>query len=249
MVGVVNVGLIIGLGITYRWWFRDDEESVRRFKQRYGTPTEQQRLDVFTWLAPKWDSTVGVYEKSSAERHRRELLAKASGDILELGVGTAPTLEIYKTAPEGVIRSFVGIDKVEGMVDLARAKLENLPFKAEVLHGDAEHVPFPDESFDTVVGALCICSVEHPEAVLKEMARVCRKTGQVLLLEPGLANTWPIRFGQGYLGLCPNPKHAWEFGWHDDLQPVELVHASPLIVRDVKVRAMGNWYLIVATPE
>jgi len=55
----------------------------------------------------------------------------------------------------------------------------------ELVVGDAARIPFPDDSFDTVVDVFGLCSVDDPVLALNEMARVCRPGGEILLLEHG----------------------------------------------------------------
>merc|ERR1712217_441 len=74
-----NGGLLWAMGGTYRWFFADDEDSARRFRGKYGLPTEAQRLEVFRWMAPKYDRTVAVVQKNTAAVHRSELLKAARG--------------------------------------------------------------------------------------------------------------------------------------------------------------------------
>jgi ubiquinone/menaquinone biosynthesis C-methylase UbiE len=56
--------------------------------------------------------------------------------------------------------------------------------------GDAEHLPFPDASFDTVVSELALCSIPRPAAAVAEMARVLRPGGSLLLLDH-IGSSWP----------------------------------------------------------
>ncbi|CAK0858396.1 unnamed protein product [Prorocentrum cordatum] len=83
--GVASNALIMaGMGKTYRWYYADSEKSAKDFRARYGMPTEAQRLEVFSWLAPSWDSTIGEVERgSAAERGRNEHVRTARGDVLE----------------------------------------------------------------------------------------------------------------------------------------------------------------------
>lgn len=241
---------IVGLGMMgegYRWFFADDEARMKRFHAKYGYPTERQRLDVFEWMAPKWDTTVSKVEEGGADVYRRDLLARARGDVLEVAMGTGRCFEALEQS--GDVKSYVGVDVVQAMLEQAQPKITKLPYEAKTLCADASKLPLPDCSFDTVVATLCLCSLENPEAALNEMSRVCRQDGQVLLVEPGLAERWPVRYAQAYMGLVPNPKHAWEFGWYDDREPLKLVEKSNLKVTSSKTQAMGNWYLIAATPR
>eukprot|EP00405_Crypthecodinium_cohnii_P022175 CAMPEP_0206469524 /NCGR_PEP_ID=MMETSP0324_2-20121206/30338_1 /ASSEMBLY_ACC=CAM_ASM_000836 /TAXON_ID=2866 /ORGANISM="Crypthecodinium cohnii, Strain Seligo" /LENGTH=303 /DNA_ID=CAMNT_0053943313 /DNA_START=184 /DNA_END=1095 /DNA_ORIENTATION=- len=252
MTGAVNCGIGLALGETYRWVYRDDEKREKQFRQQYGTPSEVQRLEVFRYLAKDWDTVVGFKEKRGADSYRHEMLKAAKGDVLDVACGVCPSLLILKTV-EGV-KSFVGVDIVEEMVEEAKPRLEQpYPFPARVEVGNAHKLNFPDNSFDTVICTMCLCSLEDPAKGLEEMARVCRKDGdggRVLIVEPGVAKNRFIREGQRYFGIVPQLKHAWEFGWHDDLDPISLVRNCPsLEVESWSTKVLGNWYLIVARPK
>eukprot|EP00927_Polykrikos_kofoidii_P076640 TRINITY_DN73706_c0_g1_i1.p1 TRINITY_DN73706_c0_g1~~TRINITY_DN73706_c0_g1_i1.p1 ORF type:complete len:361 (-),score=63.11 TRINITY_DN73706_c0_g1_i1:212-1294(-) len=321
-----NGSVLFGMGSAYKTYFSDQEEEARRFKKRYGdVPSERQRLELIRWMAPKWDSTIGTMERTSADVYRLELFGSSAsavvrGDVLEVAIGTGRCFDALQAAhkaavaacvdtgeavttnipakaskvdpavdaaiagassssgsttvdgdsiavnssssadtPAAVanpgaratgITSFVGVDCVQEMLEVARGKLGALEFPARVELADAHRLPFPDSSFDAVIGSLCLCSVERPTEALSEMARVCRPDGRVLLLEPGLADWRIIRAAQRYLNLVPAAKHAWEVGWYDDLDPPALLaESSQLKVERIQTRAMGNWYLVTAKPS
>lgn len=109
---------------------------------------------------------------------RRRLCEQAHGRTLEVGVGTGRGLELY---PEGT--DLTGVDLSRGMLDLARARAERLGVEADLREGDAQDLPFPDASFDTVVCALSLCSVQDVERAVAEMHRVLRPGGRLLLLD------------------------------------------------------------------
>lgn len=241
-VGAVNGGILWGMTESYHWFFADAEDKQSRFMEKYGQPTQRQKQELFTWLAPNYDEGVKLVETGGADNYRRELLKHAAGDILEVGVGTGRCFEALDQAE---VRTFVGVDLNDAMLRIAKGKLSERSFDARVVRADAHRLPFPDKSFDTVIGSLCLCSVERPAEVLDEMVRVCRPKGMVLLVEPGIARRWLVRIGQRYLGLVPNPKHAWEFGWRDDNDVQGLIGAcNDLEVDSIETRAMGNWYLV-----
>lgn len=244
LAGAMNVGIFGGILMGYRWYYRDELEELRAFERRFGRPTERQRLDVYSWLAPTYDKKIGSQEKAGAIGYRKEIFAGVSGDVLEVAVGTGRCFEAIQGASQD-IRRYVGIDRTQEMLDVAKPKAAELPFPTELLCGDAHRLPFPDASFDTVLGSLCLCAMEQPEVVLDEMARVCRPGGRVLLLEVGVARRWLPRLVQRKFGLVPNPRIPWELGWFDDLDVLNVVRASErLTVWSVWTRAMGNWYLI-----
>jgi SAM-dependent methyltransferase len=84
------------------------------------------------------------------------------------------------------------------MAKRLRRKLAEAADPSEVVQAPAERLPFPDDSFDTAVFTLVLCTVPDQEAALAESARVLRPGGQLLFLEhirshdPGLAR-WQDR--------------------------------------------------------
>jgi ubiquinone/menaquinone biosynthesis C-methylase UbiE len=109
---------------------------------------------------------------------RRRMLATASGVTLEVGVGTGRNLEAY---PPGV--ELTGIDVSAKMVERARVQARRRHVEVDLQVADVQHLPFEDDSFDTVVATCVFCSVADPVAGLSELARVVRPDGRVLLLE------------------------------------------------------------------
>jgi ubiquinone/menaquinone biosynthesis C-methylase UbiE len=83
-------------------------------------------------------------------------------------------------------RRIVGLDPNRFMQPLAlqaSAAAGLQEGQLQLVEGLAESMPFPDDSFDTVVCTLTLCSVESPERVLREMRRVLRPAGQLVFLE------------------------------------------------------------------
>jgi ubiquinone/menaquinone biosynthesis C-methylase UbiE len=112
---------------------------------------------------------------------RKNLLSHAHGRVLEVAVGTGRNFPYY---PKGC--SVVGVDLSEEMLRVARKRAARLHIPVELHRMDAEDLPFPDRSFDTVVSSLSLCSFPSPAKVLHEMKRVCR--GSMLFLEHGRSN-------------------------------------------------------------
>jgi ubiquinone/menaquinone biosynthesis C-methylase UbiE len=109
---------------------------------------------------------------------RKKLLAKAKGTILEIGVGTGKNFPHY---PSGA--SVTGIDIAERMLVFARKKAAELGLSFNLSEGDVQNLHFPDNSFDTVVATFVFCSVPDPVQGLRELRRVVKPSGQLLLLE------------------------------------------------------------------
>lgn len=110
-------------------------------------------------------------------RWREEALSNLSGKVLEVGVGTGRNLKYY---PVGC--SVIGIDNSTGMLEKARKKARGMRNITLYLM-DAEHLEFPDDSFDYVVTTFVLCSVPDPVKALKEMRRVLKPSGELIALE------------------------------------------------------------------
>ena len=117
-------------------------------------------------------------ERSCLGWWRRDLLAQARGDILEIGAGTGVNLQYY---PEGIGR-LVLLEPDPGMRRQLASKAESIS-TSELCESPSEALPFEDGSFDTVVSTLVLCTTPHPEQSLSEIRRVLRPGGQLIFLE------------------------------------------------------------------
>ncbi len=99
--------------------------------------------------------------------------------VLEVGVGTGKNMEFWPLNCK-----ITGIDLTPGMLDIARRRAKNLNRQDSDLRlGDVQHLEFPSASYDTVVATFVFCSVPDPIQGLREIGRVVRPDGQILLLE------------------------------------------------------------------
>jgi ubiquinone/menaquinone biosynthesis C-methylase UbiE len=136
------------------------------------------------------------------------------GSVLELGIGTGKSIPFYP--PD---REIVGIDISERMLERSRARARRLGARVRLELGDAQSLPFADESFDVVVATFLFCSVPDPRLALDETRRVLKPGGQLLLLEHVLAERPVLR--QLMRWLDPIPFHLW--GAHIDRDTVTTV--------------------------
>jgi phosphatidylethanolamine/phosphatidyl-N-methylethanolamine N-methyltransferase len=117
--------------------------------------------------------------QSRAAGGDRRAAEQIGGRILEVGVGTGISLPVYSSQ-----NRITGIDLSEAMLRKARRRVAELSLtnvvKLEVM--DAEHLSFPDASFDVVVANHVISTVPNPEAALGECARMLRPGGEMILL-------------------------------------------------------------------
>jgi ubiquinone/menaquinone biosynthesis C-methylase UbiE len=114
---------------------------------------------------------------------RRNLAARCAGRVLEVGAGTGLQAPFY--AANRDITEVTFVDASRGMLDGLRAKLSNapLPFKTEVVEADAARLPLSTGAYDCVVDTFGLCVYDAPVAVLRELGRVVKPAGRILLLE------------------------------------------------------------------
>jgi ABC-type multidrug transport system fused ATPase/permease subunit len=86
--------------------------------------------------------------------------------------------------------TITGIELSPAMLAVARQRAADLGRDVDLREGDAEHLPFDDASFDTVVCALSLCTIPDPGAAIREMRRVLTPGGRLLLLDH-IRSTWP----------------------------------------------------------
>lgn len=195
------------------------------------TRARYQRLSAF------YDVLEGLAE-GRYRPWRKKLWAQVRGPrVLEVGVGTGKNMPYW---PTGV--RVTAIDLTPGMLDLARRRAQALGLSADLRLGDAQALDFPDASFDAAVAAFVFCSVPDPVLGLRELRRVVRPGGQVLLLEhERLAN--PVL---GALMDAVNPVVVRLIGANVNRRTVETVRAAGLQVEKVEDLGMGGMYKLIA---
>lgn len=116
----------------------------------------------------------------SVNPFRPAVVAPARGCVLEIGAGGGENLPFYH--PDTTERlTLTEPDPAMLRRAAARVRAQGLP--VQVLAAAAEDLPFPNASFDTVVGTLVLCSVEDPAAALEEVRRVLKPGGTLRFLE------------------------------------------------------------------
>lgn len=183
-----------------------------------------------TWgraFAAVYDRGLKSTEEAGLGEMRRQTLAKAEGRTIDVGAGTGVNIELF---PERV-SELVLAEPDPHMLKQLRAKLAASRVDATAIEAPAENLPFEDDSFDTAVFTLVLCTVPNPEAALTEAARVLKPGGKLLFVEhvraeePGLAR-WQDRL-----------EKPWRFladGCHCNRDTVSLIEAAPFTLEQVE---------------
>lgn len=203
-----------------------------------------------TWgrgFSALYDRAFAASEEAGLREMRRELLCGARGRVLELGSGTGLNLDLY---PREGLDSLTVTEPDPHMFKQLRERARKVCPGADLLQAGAEALPFENDSFDTIVVTLVLCTVPDQPAALREISRVLEPGGQLLFLEhvrspePGLAK-WqdrlekPWRFlGDGCHCNRDTEANLEAAGFElSDVEHPELPKAPPIVKPMARGRA------------
>jgi demethylmenaquinone methyltransferase/2-methoxy-6-polyprenyl-1,4-benzoquinol methylase len=216
---------------------------------------KDQALDLFAPLGPTYDRYASLLSFGQDPRWRRFLVSRVEvgpGDnVLDVATGTAAVaIELARRRRCRV----VGLDQSEEMLAEGRRRIgaAGLDDRIELVRGEAEHLPFEDESFDALTFTYLLRYVQDPQATVAELARVVRPGGTVAMLEFGLPRglarpAWElwVRVGLPAAGAVISP------GWREvgsflgpSIREFHRAHDLPDLWRaagidDVRIRRMS----------
>ncbi len=228
---------------------RDEWEVLKRKILNGEIETELLRgltTDNATELARKrYDRTAAVYdlcetvtEAFGYRKWRKLLWSKVEGvQILEVGVGTGKNFYYY--LPDVVVTA---IDFSDRMLKRAKDRASEQKVKVHLQQMDVQNLDFADNTFDTVVASFVFCSVPDAVRGLREVYRVCKPGGQIILLEHVLS-TNPVL---GWLMNLANPLAVRIRGANINRRTVENVLTSGLRIEQVTDLFAGIFKLIEA---
>lgn len=143
-----------------------------------------------------WVMSVEVFAEE-----RRKLLARACGQVLELGFGTGLNLPHYPKT----ISVLHAVDPAGLLPRRVAWRCSRVSFLIRPQHVSAEILPFDDRTFDCAVSTWTLCTIPDPVKALQEVRRVLKPTGQFLFLEHGRSDDETIAV------------------WQDRLNPIQRV--------------------------
>lgn len=177
-------------------------------------------------------------EAMMMDNWRKELFKEIEGKkILEVGVGTGKNLQYYSSDKE-----VTGIDFSEKMLSKAKYRSE---YKENItlMEMNAENMSFEDNAFDTVVTSCVFCSVPEPVKGLKEIRRVCKNGGKVIMLEHMRSDKPAVGKFMDMVNFIP--VHIW--GANINRRTLENLEKAGFNKESIRYKNM--WYDIVKIIE
>ncbi len=153
--------------------------------------TTRRVRDFYDDASGRYNRQIAVFERILFGDGRRWVCSQASGDVLEIAVGTGRNLRFY---PADV--RLTGIELSPAMLELARREAAEVGREADLRVGDAQALEFADETFDTVTCTLSLCTIPDDRAAVSEVWRVLRPGGWFVLMEHVRSTRPLVRAGQ-----------------------------------------------------
>lgn len=129
-----------------------------------------------TWMAGNFGK-IADFNRQGAEEFVSRLNLKPGMKVLDIACGTGN--QAIPAARTGA--AVTGLDLAPNLLEQAKARAAEEKLSLELIEGDAEELPFPDESFDIVYSMFGAMFAPRPERVAAEMKRVCKPGGLIAM--------------------------------------------------------------------
>jgi phosphatidylethanolamine/phosphatidyl-N-methylethanolamine N-methyltransferase len=198
---------------------------------------EAKTSRIYDLWAKFYDHTFHLMFRHRQRRAIQEMRLRPGQRVLDLGVGTGLTLDLY---PADV--KVVGVDLSRGMLKQAQAKVDEHGYNhVELLQADAMNLPFAEQSFDHVLISHVISVVSDPVKLLDVARRVVKRGGRIVIVNHFQSAHRPIAAMEKLLNpICT------KLGWRSDMSLADVVRRSPLRVDyQFKLSPIDLWQIVV----
>ncbi len=169
-------------------------KTVKPYNQKESK--KEQVEEMFDNISHKYDFlnhffSAGI-DKRWRKKIRKQIESIPHANILDVATGTADLcVELSKI--EGA--NMIGLDISKGMLEKGEVKVKDkgLSNRIKLVHGDSEHMPFEDNSFDVVTVSFGVRNFQNLEKGLKECLRVLKKGGSLIILEFSNPKNFPVK--------------------------------------------------------
>jgi demethylmenaquinone methyltransferase/2-methoxy-6-polyprenyl-1,4-benzoquinol methylase len=184
------------------------EEKVTPYKDS-NAGKKQQVEEMFDNISGNYDGLNRVISLGTDVKWRRKVLRliseKKPQTILDIATGTGDLAILFAKNIDA--KEIVGLDLSDGMLSVARKKVENSEIggKINFVKGDSEFLPFADNSFEAITVSFGIRNFENLEIGLSEIYRVLTPRGRLVILETSVPTKFPWKQGYHVHSKCILP--------------------------------------------
>jgi ubiquinone/menaquinone biosynthesis C-methylase UbiE len=193
-------------------------------------PSRERLRRYWDKSAKSYDCEMALFEGVLLADGRQWACGQASGDVLEVAIGTGRNLPFY--GPE--VR-LTAVEFSPAMLEIARERASAVGRQVDLRLGDAQALDLPDAAFDTVLCTLSLCAIPDERRAIAEMKRVLRPGGRLVLVDHVVGSPAWVRAIQWLLELITIPLADEHFR----RRPLRVVQGEGFVVESSQRSKLG----------